>query len=119
MSKRLRRFLLVAGVLCVSVYAVLMRLQDRFIVENRTGQTVAWLKVSLYEQKWSFQNIAPGGQAWAAYNVVEMPFEVIGRLDNSQVVKGEGGYLGAGIAGHRDRIILLPDGKVDVQVDSL
>lgn len=107
-SRWLVRVLLIAA---AGVGVLVWALQSpRLVIENRSGQTMPFLQVTVAGEKATFRDVATGAAVTAPMKIKESDsYSVEGRLVDSTRVKV------AGTLGDTGRILVLPGGKLELK----
>jgi hypothetical protein len=115
MDRNRRRWVLrLAAVLVAGLAALLWATgqpaRDVLTVENRSGQVLAQLRVTVAGQTSTFQNVPAGGSVSAPFRIrADDHFAVEGRLADGTMVRSNG------MAGEQARLIVLPGGEIKFQ----
>src|SRR5262249_22774474 len=113
MTKRSIAALVLFGVVVGVLWGVWDRLQNRFTVENRSGQELT-LRVTTGGETITLREVAAGAEATAAFRTgSDDHFTLEGRLADGTAVEGEFGYVTNGMSGQRARFVVFPGGKVE------
>lgn len=105
--------LLLAGGLAGLVWMARERLQNRLTVENRSGQPIALLKVTISGETTVHRNVPDGAAVTAPFPIhSDDHFAVEGQLADGTPVGGNFGYVTNGMSGERARLVVHPGGKV-------
>jgi|GEM_PF-3016986 len=99
-----------AGVRC------LRGAENRLTVVNRSGRTVARLRVEVANSPSSFawEGLPDGGSVSSPFEVGgDGHFAVSGRLDDGTALGGEFGYVTDGTYGARVRLVVTPGGAIE------
>jgi hypothetical protein len=107
----------VAFLVCVSlavlVWVGLRWMQNRLVVENRSGQTITVLKISIAGEAIVFENLADGAEVSSAFPIkTDDHFVVDGRLADGTEIHGGFGYVTNGMYRERARFVIKPGGEV-------
>jgi hypothetical protein len=82
--------------------------QNLLTVENRSGQPVARLEVTLAGETSTFRDVAAGAEVTAPFpHPGDQPFAVEGRLADGTMIRGHFGSVGG-----RVRLTVLPGGQI-------
>src|SRR5262249_24091987 len=111
-KRRIAGVVIVAG-LAVVLWAVRERVQTRLTVENRSGQQLLFLQVTLSGETALIRDVPAGAVATATFTIQTDDHFVDGRLADGTPVRGAFGYVMNGRAGERATFVVLPDGRVE------
>jgi len=103
--------ILVAG----GITAALRAARNRLVVENRSGQPIVRLEVSMRSVPVAtFRNIPDSGEGSATFRVVgDNSFDLSGALADGTRLGGNFGYVTTGDYGERCRFIIRRGGQID------
>jgi hypothetical protein len=106
--------LVTARLLVGLLWVVRERYQNRLAVENRSGQAVAFLRVTIAGETIPFRDVRAGAEVTATFRIkTKDHFVVEGRLADGTRVGGEFGYVGNGMHRERAHFVILPDGEIE------
>jgi hypothetical protein len=116
--------LIVIVVLCVAAFAVFFKtLENRLIVENRSGVPITHLTVELFDgvsfsDKMTFEDIAPGEKCAASYapegdSAQEFSFRISGQLADGTTFRGTYGYTFSWVFMERTYVTIMPGGDIE------
>jgi hypothetical protein len=104
--------LLVAG-LAFLLWAARGRSQDLLAVENRSGQPIALLEITVAGQTSTFRDVPAGADVTAALGgKSDDPFVVEGRLADGTMVRGRFAHVADALGGGRTGLVVLPGGQI-------
>lgn len=119
--------LIVIAVLCVAAFAATFfkTLENRLIVENRSGVPITHLTVQLYNgvrfsDKMTFEDIAPGEQVAASYapegdSAQRFSFHISGELADGTRFRGSYGYTFSWVFMERTYVTIMPGGDIEFE----
>jgi hypothetical protein len=89
--------------------------RNRLVVENRSGQTIVRLEVSLRSVPVAtFRNLPDGAEGSATFRIVgDNSFDLSGALADGTRVDGNFGYFTTGGYGEHPRFIIRRGGQID------
>lgn len=113
-----RIMLAVAGIalLCSGVVCSVRMMENRLVVENRSGQPIAWFKIGMDNAGPTamFKDIPDGGAETASFKIRgDDGFVVDGMLADGTKLGGNFGYVTNGQYGERPRFVVRRGGKID------
>jgi hypothetical protein len=90
--------------------------QNRLAIENRSGRRIVELTVTAGEQSKTFRDV-PAGKAVAVPFAIrsDTKFKVAGEVSNGALIRGQFSSLPEGPGGERPRLVVLPDGRIEVK----
>jgi hypothetical protein len=96
--------------------AVLGRLQNRFVLENQSAQTITEVQVEVCKRTYIVRNVRPGGKAWVTITVDrDSGYSVLVKeQDGSKIVASNLGYVTNGAYSLRDRIVISAKRDIDL-----
>jgi hypothetical protein len=110
--------LMAALVLVGVLWFVLEYNQARVVVENRSGQPIAQLKITDGQETLTFEGIADGADVKAMFhNRGTDPIVVEVRLADGTITKGRFGAISSGSLGERARFVVLRRGEIKFRQD--
>ena len=87
-------------------------------VENRSGQAIEEIAITVCGQTHTLRGIAPGGAASAAFEITtDGSFDVRGRLADGTALTGNYGYVTRGYRGVRATFEVRPSGEIAFEQD--
>jgi len=90
------------------------RFQNRLFVENRSGQPITMLKITVGGETSVFQEVLDGAKSSASFRIAsDDHFAVNGLLADGTKVSGELGYVTNGMSGERAFFVIHPEGKIE------
>jgi hypothetical protein len=117
--------LIIVVVLCVAAFvaAFFKTMENRLIVENRSGVPITHLTVELFDgvsfsDKMTFEDIAPGGQVAASYapegdSAQRFSFHISGQLADGTTFRGTYGYTFSWVFMERTYVTIMPGGDIE------
>lgn len=82
-------------------------LQNRFVIDNRTGQVIKEVQVVICGQKYTLYNIPNGSKAEKSFKISgDSGYWIKAKLKDGRIIEGDGGYVTRGNYGLYDRIII-------------
>jgi hypothetical protein len=109
--------LTLAGLILVAggLTAGLRTARNRLVVENRSGQPIVRLEISMRSVPVAtFHNLPDGAEGSATFRLVgDNSLDLIGALADGTRVGGNFGYFTTGSYGERPRFIIRRDGQID------
>jgi hypothetical protein len=104
---------LVRGLLIVAAGVGLLAwalVPPKLVIENRSGQTIPFLQLTVAGEKASFKDVKSGASVTVPMKVNESdPFTVEGRLVDDTRIRG------AGVLGENGLILVLPGGQLELK----
>jgi hypothetical protein len=86
---------------------------NRLTVENRSGQPITLLQVTIGGETCTFRNVAAEAEVTAPFRIKsDDHFAVAGQLADGTILRGRVGYVTNGMARERARLIVLPGGQL-------
>ena len=111
------RMLTLAGLILVAggLTAGLRIARNRLVVENRSGQPIIRLEISMRSVPVAtFRNLPDGAEGSATFRIVgDNSFDVIGALADGTRLGGNFGYFTTGSYGEHHRFIIRRGGQID------
>ena len=103
------------GLLAVGMITGLQVARNRLVVENRSGETIVRLEISMRSVPVAtFRNLPDGKEGSASFRVVgDNSFELSGELADGTRLGGNFGYLTTGSYGAYPRFIIRKNGQID------
>lgn len=107
--------LLLLAICCSGlVWAAWQQRQNRLYIENRSGQSIAWLNITIAKETIEFKNIPAGGKVTSTFQIItDDHFVVQGQLVDGTKIGGEFGYVTGGMEPEEAFFIIRRDGKID------
>ena len=117
--------LIVIVVLCaVAFFVTLVKtLENRLIVENRSGVSITHLTVELFDgvitsDRMTFKDIAPGEKVTASYapegdSAQKFSFHISGELADGTRFRGSHGYTFSWVFSERTYVTIMPGGEIE------
>ena len=94
------------------------RHRNQLVVENRSGQAIAQLRITITRETILFENVADGAEVAAPFRIgADDHFVVAGRLADGSAIGGNFGYVTNGMAGERARFRVGRGGAIDFDQD--
>jgi hypothetical protein len=91
-------------------------LRNRLVVENRSGQTISSLEISIGGSSIHFDEIAAGADAGAPFWFEsDDHFVIKGRMADGKAIDRHLGYVTNGLPPQRARFTIRPTGEVDFE----
>lgn len=88
--------------------------ENRMTVENRSGQVISAVTVSLRDAKSRFENIATDAKVSASFKILgDDHFVIEGRLMDGTVFTGKYGYVTRGMQGEQIFFTVRPLGAIE------
>jgi hypothetical protein len=113
---RYRWLLRLAAVLVAGLAFLLSATGQRsnvLTVENRSGQRIALLRVTITGKTSSWNDVPPGAEVSTLFRIKsDDHFAVEGRLEDGTMIRGQFGYVTTDMSGERARLIVLPGGEI-------
>jgi hypothetical protein len=111
------RWLLRLAALLVAGLAVLLwatgRRSSLLTVENRSGQSIAFLRITIAGETKSFNDVPSGTEVTAPFQVrSDDRFTLEGRLEDGTMVRGHFGYVLQGLTRESVHFLVLPGGEI-------
>ena len=106
---------LLCAILWLLFWSIASRIQNRFVLENQTTQTIMEARIDVCKHSYILRNIRPGGRAWRTF-ILKRGDSYDVRLtlqDGSEIKAVNQGYV-CGPYGLRDRIIVAANRKVQL-----
>lgn len=98
------------------LYAVGMRVQNNFVVENHTGQPIRSVRVEICDEMYNLGAIPAGGQSTQNFHIAcDGGYRVLATLSDGTRIMGADGEVTTGYSGLRDRIIFGANRSVTVK----
>ena len=111
------RTLTLAGLILMAggLTAGLRTARNRLVVENRSGQPIVLLEISMRSVPFAtFRNLPDGAEGWATFRIVgDNSFDLIGALADGTRVGGNYGYFTTGSYGEHPHLIIRRGGRID------
>jgi hypothetical protein len=99
------------------IWANYKREQSALIIQNRSGQTISTLEVTLAGESQTFENIPEGSDRRVTPIRMEAPFTLTGRLADDTQIRASFGQIPVGPAGEPPTLIVVPGGQIMVRQD--
>jgi hypothetical protein len=111
----LRLAILVAVGGAFLIWANQKREQSALVIQNRSGQTISTLEVTLAGESQTFENIGEGSDRRVTPIRMDAPFTLTGRLADDTRIRASFGKIPAGPAGEPPTLIVVPGGEIMVK----
>ena len=101
---------------CGGVVCCVRTVENRLVVENRSGQALAWVKIGLAYSGpiATFHDLPDGGVETASFGIGgDDSFVLDARLADGTKAGGNFGYVTNGFYGVRPRFVVREGGKID------
>jgi len=117
MKKRVVAVILLVAVGTILFWAAWERFQKRrnyLVVENRSGQPIAQLRITISQEAIRFEDVPDGIDVTAPFRIgSDDHFVVVGRLADGTNIGGDFGYVTNGMAGERAHFFVERRGVIE------
>jgi hypothetical protein len=116
---RYRWWLRLTVLLAVGIAALLWAKREPsptiLIIQNRSGQSISLLEVTLAGETRQFQNVQDGSDVRVSLIKMDTPLVLTGRLADDTRIKASFGQIPGGPAGEPPTLIVVPGGQIMVR----